>query len=453
MADYLTVTELTQYINQKFVRDPYLERIYLTGEISNSKRNHPNGNQYFTLKDSGAQISAVMFKQAYQKANFSLREGDKVLVVGRISLYKPYGKYQIVVEHIAPDGVGQLYRQYEETRERLKKEGLFDLPKKTIPKFPKKIAILTSSSGAVVHDIMKNIKQRYPIVQMVLFPTVVQGKGSVDSIVTNLAKANVSNQFDSLIIGRGGGSFEDLFSFNEEAVVRAIVASKIPVISSVGHETDTTLSDFVSDARASTPTEAAVLATPILKDTLADFERYLLMLEQTMTNTLKRKSEQFHHLSDTYIFRQPDRLYNEASQRLDLVYNRLLNQLGEGNSQQEQVLNMLMLRLESLSPAQFIQQQKDFAYQEHKHLILTLFHSLASTENQLNQLLYNLDLLSPLKILSRGYSLTKKDDKIVKSVKTINKDDEVLVKVADGELTAKVTEIKLQADEEETDLE
>ena len=268
---YLTVTALTQYLKRKFDVDPYLGHVYLMGEISNF-RMRPNAHQYFSLKDDKAKISAIMFKSNFSKVKFQPEEGMKVLVKGRISLYEPSGSYQIYVESMEPDGLGALYLAFEQLKKKLAAQGVFDLPKKSIPQFPKRIAVVTSQSGAVIHDIMTTVARRYPIVQIVLYPAQVQGQEAAPTIVKQLKRINEDGNYDTIIIGRGGGSIEDLWPFNEEVVAQAIVQSKIPVISSVGHETDTTIADLVADLRAATPTAAAELATPVLRDVLVHLQ-------------------------------------------------------------------------------------------------------------------------------------------------------------------------------------
>ena len=254
--NYLTVSALTKYLKQKFDRDPYLQQVYLTGEISNF-RLRANSHQYFSLKDDGAKISAVMFKGAFNKLKFKPEEGQKVLVIGRITLYEGSGNYQINIEHMEPDGVGALYQALRQLQEKLAKEGLFSAPKKALPHFPKKIAVVTSPSGAVIRDIITTIKRRYPICEITLFPTLVQGTQAALDIAKNINYAD-SLGFDTMIIGRGGGSIEDLWPFNEEIVARSIFQAKTPIISSVGHETDTTIADLVADLRAPTDRKSVV---------------------------------------------------------------------------------------------------------------------------------------------------------------------------------------------------
>ena len=252
---YLTVTALTRYIKRKFTADPYMRRVYLTGEISNF-RMRPK-HQYFSLKDENAVIDVVMFASDFSKVKFRPEEGMKVIVSGRVDVYEGSGKYQFYVETMEPEGIGALYQAFKELQQKLSAEGLFSAPKKPINRFPKRIAVITSRSGAVIQDIRTTIRRRYPIAQVVLFPAVVQGTQAADTLVARLKEVNARGDFDTIIIGRGGGSIEDLWPFNEEKVARAIFDSKIPVISSVGHETDTTIA-AVSYTHLTLPTTSRV---------------------------------------------------------------------------------------------------------------------------------------------------------------------------------------------------
>lgn len=307
--NYLTVTALTRYLKRKFEADPYLEKVYLTGEVSNF-RPRANSHQYFSLKDEKAKLSAVMFKGAYQKLKFQPEEGMKVLVVGRISLYEASGNYQIYIDHIEPDGVGALYQAYEQLKNSLNQEGLFkESHKQPLVKYPKRIAVVTSPSGAVIKDIITTIQRRYPIAQLVLFPTKVQGDDASKEIAQRIREINEIGSFDTMIVGRGGGSIEDLWSFNTEEVVRAVFESRTPVISSVGHETDTTLTDLVADVRAATPTAAAELAVPVLKEELIKIREKQMRLYNALNNQLKHKRANYDKLSQSVMFKQPNRLY------------------------------------------------------------------------------------------------------------------------------------------------
>ncbi len=323
MTEYLSVSTLTKYLKAKFDRDPYLERVYLTGEISNFRR-RPN-HQYFALKDEGAVIQATMWAGQFRKLDFELEEGMKVLAVGRISIYPPSGSYSLNIESLVPDGVGALAVKFEQLKKKLTAEGLFEQRwKQNLPQFSKKIAVVTSPSGAVIRDIITTVQRRFPMSQIVLYPTKVQGQGSAEEIAENIRRANERGDFDVMIIGRGGGSIEDLWGFNEEIVVRAIFESRIPIISSVGHETDVTLADFVADSRAATPTAAAELATPNTKVDLINWaNEQEKRLFNRLTHLIKIRRERVDKLSQSVVFRQPERLYDGHLQKLDRLCERL----------------------------------------------------------------------------------------------------------------------------------
>lgn len=437
--EYLTVSALTKYIKRKFDVDPYLERVYLTGEISNF-RLRPN-HQYFSLKDDRAKISAVMFKGPFQKLKFTPKEGMKVLVVGRITLYEASGNYQIAIEHMEPDGVGALYQALAELKEKLSREGLFNLPKQALPRFPKKIAVLTSPSGAVIRDIMTTVGRRYPIVQLVLFPTVVQGENSAASIINNIKRAEAVGDFDTMIIGRGGGSIEDLWSFNEEAVARAIAATPIPVISSVGHETDTTIADLVADVRAATPTAAAELAVPVLSEEVMRIKEKQSRLEQAYLNQLERKKARYEHVMQSYIFRQPQRLYEAQTVQLDTLKQRLQQALTLQVSQREKELLHLTSRLEKATPHNQVQRQQQELNYLSQRLQEQMQQYLEQKKQRLGQAINALDLLSPLKIMGRGYTYTVQEEQVIHSVDQLKK-DAVTIHFADGIAQAQITAIE-----------
>ena len=305
MSNYLSVSSLTKYLKLKFDKDPYLERVYLTGQVSNFRK-RPN-HQYFSLKDEKAVIQATVWAGIYKSFGFELEEGMKINVIGRIQLYEPSGSYSIVIEKAEPDGVGALAIQFEQLKKKLTEEGLFqDRWKQALPQFPRKIGVITSQSGAVIRDIITTVSRRFPGVDIVLYPTKVQGEGAASEVVANIQRANQRDDLDVLIIGRGGGSIEDLWAFNEEAVVRAIFESRIPIISSVGHETDTTLADFVADRRAATPTAAAELATPVTKlDLLSHLQKQENRMATAMSNRLAYNRERLAKLSQSVILRHP----------------------------------------------------------------------------------------------------------------------------------------------------
>lgn len=437
---YLTVTALTKYLKRKFEVDPYLERVYLTGEISNF-RLRPNAHQYFSLKDDGAKISAIMFKGAFQKLAFQPKEGMKVLVVGRIALYESSGSYQIYVEHMEPDGVGALYQALAELKEKLSKEGLFQAPKQAIPKYPKRIAVLTSPSGAVIRDIITTVKRRYPIAQIVLFPTLVQGNQAADDVVRNIQRVEELGNFDTMIIGRGGGSIEDLWPFNEERVARAIFEAKTPIISSVGHETDTTIADLVADVRAATPTAAAELAVPVLNEELLRIKERQTRLEQGFLNQLQRKQERYQRSSNSYVFRQPERLYEGQTLKVDQLKQRLQQSMQQLYYEQEKRANLLNHRLEQQIPSSQLKAAQQTTNFLEQRLNDSIQRYMDMKKQSFSQVLQSLDLLSPVKIMGRGYSYATKEENVVASVADIKVAEELTIHFLDGHIQAKVEEI------------
>lgn len=437
--EYLTVTALTKYLKRKFDADPYLEKVYLTGEISNF-RLRPN-HQYFSLKDDGAKISAVMFKGAFSKLKFQPEEGMKVFIVGRISLYEASGNYQIYVEQMEPDGVGALYQAYEQLKAKLEKEGLFLAPKKALPKYPKKIAVLTSPSGAVIRDIMTTVKRRYPIAEITLFPTVVQGDKAAGDVVANIERVEASGDFDTMIIGRGGGSIEDLWPFNEEKVARAIFAAKTPIISSVGHETDTTIADLVADVRAATPTAAAELAVPVLSDEILKIKERQTRLEQAFMHQLALKKERYERLNASYVLRQPERLYEAQAIKLDQLTQRLLQSTQNRLFEEEKKVMQLDHNLRQFNPKNKVNELMQQQNYLQERLEKSIYHLLQQKQQVFQNTVQSLDLLSPLKIMGRGYSYTTKDDSVIKSVTEIVVDDTLVVHYQDGLATAKVKSI------------
>ncbi|MEQ7218812.1 exodeoxyribonuclease VII large subunit [Vagococcus fluvialis] len=437
---YLTVTALTKYIKHKFEADPYLERVFLTGEISNF-RMRPNAHQYFSLKDDKAKISAIMFKGAFNKLKFQPEEGMKVLVIGRISLYEPGGSYQIYIEHMEPDGVGALYQALEKRKKALQEEGLFkEAFKQPLVKYPKKIAVITSPSGAVVKDIITTTKRRYPIVQLVVFPTLVQGDKAADDIVKRIKEVDALGDFDTMIVGRGGGSIEDLWPFNEERVVRAIFESRTPTISSVGHETDVTLADLVADVRAATPTAAAELATPVLREEILKIKEKESRLIQGMDNQIKHKKQKFDHLSESFVFKQPKRLYEAFSIQLDTLNRRLEQSLNSEIKQKEKEFIQLVKRLETQNPKEDINLARQKVNYLNEKLTQSIDLTMKDKKRNLIQLMTNLDMLSPLQTMLRGYSYVTIDDQIIKSTNDVDVKQVVNIHLSDGEVTAEIQE-------------
>ncbi|MHA6972311.1 exodeoxyribonuclease VII large subunit [Levilactobacillus brevis] len=446
-TDYLTVTALTQYLKRKFDVDPYLGKVYLTGEISNF-RLRPHAHQYFSLKDDHAKISAIMFKSAFEKLKFTPETGMKVLVTGRISLYEPSGSYQIYVERMEPDGVGQLYQAYEQLKRKLAAEGLFTAPKRPLSRFPKRIAVVTSPSGAVIRDIITTTRRRFPIAQIVLYPAVVQGDAAADDIVRQIQRANADQSFDTLIIGRGGGSIEDLWPFNEERVARAIAASQLPVISSVGHETDTTIADLVADVRAATPTAAAELAVPVLSDELLKLQQQRTRLLNAMANRINFQQERLNKLMTAYVFRQPQRLYETYVQRLDRAQQALGRNMQDLVTQRQQQFQLAQQALASRSPLARVQRNQLVVQQTATRLATEARRYVTAKQEHVGQLINGLDYLSPLKIMGRGYSYVTQDDHVVRSVQQLQPGP-AMVHLSDGTASAEIKTIT-PASEEKT---
>lgn len=432
---YLTVSALTQYIKRKFDVDPYLHRVYVVGEISNF-RLRVNGHQYFSIKDEQAKINVIMFKSAFAKVKFQPEEGMRVIVSGRISVYPGNGSYQLYVDSMQPDGVGALYQAYEQLKAKLDKEGLFKAPKQAIPRFPKKIAVVTSRSGAVICDIITTVKRRYPIVQLVLFPVAVQGNEAAPNIAAQIKFINTLPNFDTIILGRGGGSIEDLWPFNEEVVARAIFESRIPTISSVGHETDTTIADLVADVRAATPTAAAELATPVLTDVLTDLQKTELRVINAFKNILKIKQQQARQLENSYIFQEPQRLYEGYVQNVDQLTERLRNAQKQYLADRSAELVKLQHRLLVNNP----QNQVDLATQKvgylREQLLSVITRRFTQSQTQMQKLVAALDNLSPLRIMSRGYTYVTKNEQVVNSVEKLSVNDAIKLNFSDGSADA-----------------
>ena len=415
MADYLTVSALTSYLKRKFTADPYLKEVYVTGEISNY-RQRP-GHQYFSLKDDGAVLNATMFKFAFQKLQFKLEPGMKVNAVGHMDLYAPNGSYSLIIDKLEPDGVGALYQAYEQLKAKLSAEGLFDQLRRPIPRFPKKIAVITSPSGAVIRDIMTTVRRRYPIAEIVLYPAVVQGDGAVPSLTKQMTAVAEAANYDVLIMGRGGGSIEDLWAFNEEAVARQMLTMPMPIISSVGHETDTTIADFVADQRAATPTAAAELATPV---PLADLWLGIQQMQQRLVNQMQRQvvanQERLSRLQNSYVLTQPARLYEGYLQRLDIAQQRLQQAVTTTVTQRQHQFDLLAPRL-----------------------VNAMTRQVERSQERVGRAVAGLQLVSPLAILARGYSVVEHDTHILTTVDDVAVGDTVHIRLATGELDATVT--------------
>ena len=442
MEKYLSVTTLTKYLKMKFDKDPYLERVYLTGQVSNFRKRPTH--QYFSLKDDRAVIQATIWSGIYQKLGFDLEEDMKINVVGRVQIYEPSGSYSIIIEKAEPDGVGALAIQFEQLKKKLSEEGLFqDRFKQAIPQFAKKIGVVTSRSGAVIQDIITTVSRRFPGVEIVLYPTKVQGEGAAEEIARNIGRANEREDLDVLIIGRGGGSIEDLWAFNEEIVVRAIFESRLPVISSVGHETDVTLADFVADRRAATPTAAAELATPVTKlDLLTYLQNQEKRMATAVQNILSKKEKAFQVLSQSVIFRQPERLYDGYLQRLDQLQLRLKQSVSSNLISQKQRVLEQVHHLEQLSPINKIHRYQDQLLQLKKLLRSQMAVTYDAKVAEVKRLSEALVMLDTSRIVARGFAIVKKEDAVVSSAKDLKANDQVMLMMRDGQVELEVIDVK-----------
>mgnify|MGYP000869752141 FL=1 len=442
MEKYLSVTTLTKYLKMKFDKDPYLERVYLTGQVSNFRKRPTH--QYFSLKDDHAVIQATIWSGIYQKLGFDLEEGMKINVIGRVQVYEPSGSYSIIIEKAEPDGVGALAIQFEQLKKKLTEEGLFqERFKQPLPQFAKRIGVVTSRSGAVIRDIITTVSRRFPGVDILLYPTKVQGDGAAEEIAGNIARANQRDDLDLLIIGRGGGSIEDLWAFNEEIVVRAIFESRLPVISSVGHETDVTLADFVADRRAATPTAAAELATPVTKlDLLTHLQNQEKRMATAVQNVLSKKKEALKKCSQSVIFRQPERLYDGYLQRLDQLQLRLKQSLRTRISDSKQVVQARTHQLLQLSPVTKIQRYQDRLAQLNKLLRSQMALVYDAKVAEVKRLSEALLMLDTSRIVARGYAIVKKEESVVDSVESLKKKDQVTLLMRDGQVELEVKDVK-----------
>ena len=408
---YITVTQLTRYIKYKIDNDVHLNEVFLKGEISNFKA-HSRGHFYFTLKDEGSRINAIMFSANTKKIKFLPQDGMKVLVTGKISVFEANGAYQIYVDDMLEDGVGNLYI----LKKKLESEGLFDqFKKKKIKKIPSKIGVITAPTGAAIKDIISTIKRRWPLTEIYLFPALVQGENAKEDIVKQIERAD-SFGLDTLIVGRGGGSIEDLWAFNEEIVARAIYSCSTPVISAVGHEIDFTISDFVADLRAPTPTGAAEMAVPELKDVINYLKNIDIRLYQTIKNQIKRNRTKLENYQNRGIFKNPATIYQTKEIIFDGLFERLKYSL----------TNLTHIK------------EKELIRLKNSYVLQKPYQILDKKSTKYLQLISKLEPLSPLLTLKRGYTITKVKDKVINSSKDTKKGDILELQFHDGEIKTKV---------------
>ncbi|MEB6241774.1 exodeoxyribonuclease VII large subunit [Staphylococcus gallinarum] len=441
MAEYLSITALTKYIKYKFDQDPHLQSVLIKGELSNFKK-HSSGHLYFNVKDNNSLINAMMFKGNASKLDFEPKEGDEVLIEARVSVFEKRGNYQIYVNKMQLDGVGNLYQKLEQLKKKLTKEGFFNQEyKKPIPKYPKKIAVLTAGTGAAIRDIHSTINSRYPLVEQIQLNTLVQGAQAEKDIIDKIQQADQLG-VDTIIIGRGGGSIEDLWNFNEETVVKAIFDCQTPIISAVGHETDFTLSDFVADVRAATPTQAAVIATP----DQFELRQYLTQTKLSLTRYIKQHIQQqqkyLDHVSSYYKFKTPTLLYDQQIQKRDELERQLNLIIDLKLKRESQSLQLLANRLNLKNFKQHITSEQQKLSQKHDKLNKQINALLTTFKNDLGRKLESLNNLSPTNTMLRGYTIVNKDDSVITSTQDLSAGDNIELTMKDGVVDAQVKKVR-----------
>ena len=416
---YYSVTQYNQAIKNFLDSKEECQRVHIKGEISNYK-GHTRGHLYFTLKDETSRINAVMFSSAASKLDFTPKDGDEVLIDGRISVYVDNGGYQVYAEKMTLAGNGDLLKKLEELKKKLGNEGLFDeAHKRPIPKYPTKIGIVTAPTGAAIRDILSTIKRRYPICDTILFPALVQGDEAKFDVVRQIEKAN-EYDLDLLIVGRGGGSIEDLWAFNEEIVARAIYNSKIPIISAVGHEIDFTIADFVADLRAPTPTGAAEMAVPNMPDLINYIEQLKIRLNRNVTNKINNLMDNLNKYKTSYVLANPLASFEIKEQKLDTYINSLNNSI-------VYKINNAITKYNHL---------------KNNHILINPQELFIKYNNSMELIVNKLELLNPLNVLSKGYTVSKVNNKVIKSIKDVKVDDKLNIKLLDGEIETIVKGVK-----------
>ncbi len=432
----LSVAELNSEVNQLLIRGFPL--LWVEGEISNLVR-PTSGHLYFTLKDKQSQIRSAMFRNRNLKLNIKPENGMKVLVRGRVGLYEPRGDYQLIAEHMEDAGVGQLQKQFEQLKQKLSATGLFaDKHKKELPEYPKRIAVITSPTGAAIRDILNVLKRRSPQTPVLIYPVSVQGEASKTEIETAIRRADTDKKCDVIILARGGGSIEDLWSFNEENVAKAIYQANTPIVSGIGHEIDFTIADFVADLRAPTPSAAAELITQDRSQLYTDVLQTHLWLEERIQREISSRQQHLTWLQSRLALQKPSQKIQQQYQKLDDVELRMHQQLNKQLEQKRTYLGYLISRINATLPNRKIQQQRQqlnhFQSRLNQSIQTTLSHSRALFQLHMA----TLDSISPLKTLDRGYAIVKnkETDTLITSIKQTSNVDAITVKLKDGEFDA-----------------
>jgi exodeoxyribonuclease VII large subunit len=434
-----SVSGLTRDI--RAIMEAAFDSVWVEGEISNF-RTAASGHSYFVLKDDKAQIRCVLFKGYRAGIKFQPEDGDQVLMFGRITVYDARGEYQIITESLEPRGLGALQKAFEQLKAKLEKEGLFDdEAKKPLPAFPWKIGVVTSPTGAAVRDILNVIRRRNSKVSVLLRPAKVQGEGSAKDIAQGIRDLNTMKDVDVIIIGRGGGSLEDLWAFNEEEVARAIFASRIPIVSAVGHEIDFTIADFVADLRAPTPSVAAELTVPVLNEILKDIRSLTGELIEALCQQVEAYRKFLKRLMDRRFFHQPKEIFSPHVQRLDDLYARLVRGLEQRLGSHQQRLQDKIHRLFQASPGKYIQHMKENRVMLEKRMLHIIQAQLRFNKERFEGILKNMNAINPLAILERGYSICSKNEKSLKNTEGIDPGDKVQVRLSRGGLDCTVKKI------------
>lgn len=417
MSEYITVTQLNKTIKQLFDQTVFLKRLSVMGELSNFKR-HSSGTYYFTLKDQGSEIKCVMFASAAVKLSQSFKDGDQVIASGDVNVYDVRGEYQLYVTAMRPTGAGDIYAKLEALKKKLFAEGLLDEShKKPLPKYPRVVGVITSPTGAAVQDIQNTIARRFPLASVRIYPALVQGEDAKYSVTKQIEKANLEKQADVLIVGRGGGSIEDLWAFNEELVLRAIFASQIPIISAVGHETDTTLSDLIADRRAPTPTAAAELAVPDRIELLQYITTQQTVLKTRIASIWQGYYRRYQRTSASYVLTQPERLL----QSKQMTYERLVSRMQQQSP---------------LAKTQRFEQQQMYVTDRLQRVYR---QQLDKIEHKLETMHRSLAALNPNAVLDRGFTLLERENHVITSIDQINENDTVTIRFKDGSADSMIT--------------
>jgi exodeoxyribonuclease VII large subunit len=439
-SSYLSVNALTKYLKYKFDQDPYLTRVFLKGELSNVKK-HTSGHIYFAVKDQFSVIKGVMFKQKAGRLSFDPVEGQSVLIEGRISIFEKSGQYQIYAEAMQIDGIGMLFEQLEKDKKYLKENGYLDPSyKKALPKYPSHITVVTSETSAAMRDMLTTFQRRFPVTKLTVINTLMQGAGSKQNVIDHLSQAD-ELESDLIILARGGGSIEDLWTFNELDVALSVFQTQTPIITAIGHETDTTLVDYVSDVRAPTPTASSELAVPNMSDLLIKLEEVKLFLYKRVSDKIKQYDNQLTGLKNYYKLKSPELLYDQETERLMNLTTQLNERIRNRQKDARFYRERLSSHLYHLSPKPNIKVQQNRLSEQNRILNQQIQTCLSSKQRDLSQLLEMLDSLSPTAVLKRGYSFTTKEQKIIKSVDDVKAGDKVTTTLKDGSLTSQITEV------------